>query len=428
MSIKIYKDAQANAIFLEDSNGAQFINAICAREVGGNVCILSKSRDIDLISNAPHTSFIDSNDVPYAGDVTAVVNTLNILFSDEGTTSTSIPVITSSLVINSVVGDVINYELLADFGVGYEWSNLPAGLTTVEGNNRKLIGGSGLTAATYTPTMRAINYNGEDVETLTIVVSAPAFSNTKSVAFEVNDYLDAAASTANPLYRASNGAGAADAWTIATYFKGGTSNNLEQTIVMFGGSSQSNDARVQLFWDNSNGDQHIRLRYGSNNNYLELNTPDLGVLPNVWTHIMVTYDGGTTGVASGSIADYYSRFTIFIDGVSVSLTTSHANYGNTAEVKADYFRVGRNGTAANTLRNDCRLDELSLWDTDQTANVADIHNAGVPHDLAILTTPPTHWWRFGDSDTYPTATDSIGSLDLTLTLMGPSSFVNDVPI
>ena len=323
---------------------------------------------------------------------------------------------------------MINYELTADFGVGFEWDGLPAGLTTVEGNTRKLIGGSALASGTYTPVMRAINYNGEDSETLTIVVASPPFSNTKSLIFQNNDYLSAVANTSNPLYRASNGAGAADAWTISAFFKGGTSNNKEQTILMFGGASQSNDARVQLFWDNSNGDQHICLQYGSDNNKLELRTPDLSALPNLWIHILVTYDGGTTGSSSGSLADYYSRFSIYIGGVNVSLTKSHANYGSTTEIKGDYFRVGRNGSSNDTLRNSCKLDELALWDTDQSANIAAIYNAGVPHDLAALASTPVHWWRFGDGDTYPVAQDGIGSLDLTLTNMTPSSFVNDVPI
>ena len=62
---------------------------------------------------------------------------------------------------------------MASRGVAYEWANLPTGITTVEGNVRKLIGGSSLSTGTYSPTMTAINYAGEDVETLTITVSDP---------------------------------------------------------------------------------------------------------------------------------------------------------------------------------------------------------------------------------------------------------------
>ncbi|NQY58192.1 MAG: LamG domain-containing protein [Ilumatobacteraceae bacterium] len=427
MSIKIFKDTEANAVFIEDNNGAQFLNSLQARVQSSAISILDLSRNIDLATSVPHTDFIDENDTVYAGDVTAVVNTLNSLFLSTGTPTSNVPVITSTLTVNSVEGDVINYEMIATFGVGYEWTNLPAGLTTVEGNIRKLIGGSSLAAGTYTPTMKAINYNGEDSETLTITIANPAFSNTKSVKFNNNDYCDAAASTANPLHRASNGAGSGDAWTIACWFKAGTNTNSEQTIVMFGGGTQGSEGRVQLWHDGSTNDEHLRLRIGTDNDYIELHTPDDGIVIGTWVHIVVTYDGGTTGDDQNDLSDYYGRFEIFLDGASVTLTNSNSNDGWAGSIVDDFFTVGRNGSSSNYLRNNANIDELALWASDQTANIAAIYNSGTPHDLSLLGTAPTHWWRMGDGDTFPTLTDSIGSLDLTMNSMTSADIVNDVP-
>ena len=63
-------------------------------------------------------------------------NELNSLFQESGTSTTNPPIITSATTINSVEGDTINYEMVSDYGVGYEWENLPSGLVTVEGNTR----------------------------------------------------------------------------------------------------------------------------------------------------------------------------------------------------------------------------------------------------------------------------------------------------
>ena len=421
--IKVYRDDRANAIFFEDANGAQFLNSLQAQEGSTTVSVHDLVRGIDIVSDRPFGDFVDENDDPYGTDAATTTNALNAIFGATG--GDAAPVITSPTSINALVGDIINYELIATGGVGYEWDSLPAGLTTVEGNVRKLIGS--LSAGTYTPTMRAINYFGTDTETLTITVSTPPFANTKSVEYQQNDYCQAAATTANPFYRASNGTGAADAWSVSFYFKPGTSNNSEQTIVMFGGASQANDARVQIFDNGSGGNHRLVLWYGSNNNYLRLTTA-AGTLPSAtWTHVLVTYDGGTTGSSSGSLPAYYGRFKIYLDGVLASTTNTNGNFGTTTSVNPDFFRLARNGSATNTLRAGARLDEVALWASDQSANVASIYNGGAPFDLSTLGTPPDHWWRMGDGDTFPALQDNVGALDFTMVNMTAASIINDVP-
>ncbi|NRA49475.1 MAG: hypothetical protein HRU12_10120 [Phaeodactylibacter sp.] len=427
MTVKLYKDSLANAIFIEDNNGAQFLNSLQAFVVDGNIDILDLAKTINLVSNTPHTDFRDVNDAPYTGDVNDVTNELNAVFQSAGTNTADIPVITSTTTINSVTGSVINYEMLANFGVGYEWDNLPTGLTTVEGNTRKLVGGSNLSAGIYTPTMRAVNYNGEDSQTLTITVANPPFANTKSIRFNNNDYCSASPSTVNPLYRPANGVGVSDAWTISLWFKAGTSGDSEQTLLMFGGSDQNNEGRVQLWYDGSNNDRHIRLRYGTNSNHLEFETPNNGIVQGTWNQLTITYDGGATGQSQGDLNDYYSRFSILINGVSQVLNKDHSNDGWSGSIKAEYFRLGRNGTSSNYMRNNCLVDEVALWASDEEANALAIYNSGVPFDLTTLGSSPTHWWRMGDGDTYPTLVDSVGNVDFTMNSMTVADIVNDVP-
>jgi len=165
----------------------------------------------------------------------------------------------------------------------------------------------------------------------------------------------------------------------------------------------------------------------TSNNYLEFETPNNGIVQGVWNNIILTYDGGTTGQSQAQLNDYYSRFDIFINGVSQALNKDHNNDGWSGSIKAEYFRIGRNGTSSNYLRNNCVVDEVAIWSSDQTANIADIYNGGVTHDLSSLTTAPDNWWRMGDGDTFPTISDNISTLDFTMFNMTVGDIVNDTP-
>ncbi len=427
MSLIIYKDSAANAIFIEDANGVQFLNSLHATVENGTCSVSDISRDIEIVSGLDYDEFIDNNGDTYGANSTEVCDALNAMFQAAGSTGNT-PVITSSTSINVTEGDTINYELLADYGVGYEWSNLPSGVTTVEGNVRKLIGGSGLAAGTYTPTVKAINYFGEDEETITITVASPAFSNTKSVKFDNLDYLSGSASGVDAvLGRAANGTGSSDAWTIAMWVKPiATQNN--QTFFYFGGDSNNNEGHIWIRYYGSTSLQSVRLEYGSDINHLRLLTPDLSFPLNTWTHLVISYDGGTTGSASGSVSDYYSRFKMYANGVLQTTNNTNQNSGWSGSIKDELLQVGKQGLATSYIRSGGRLDEIALWDSDQSSNVSDIYNSGVPSDLSLLTNAPSHWWRMGDGDTFPTLQDSAGSVSLTMNNMTVADIVTDVPV
>ena len=428
MSIKIYKDTAANSIFIEDANGAQFLNSLQATVPVDKVNIRDLARQIDIVSNADHTDFVDENDNPYTGTAIDVCNQLNAIFQSSGTSTGEPPEITSPLTINSVEGSTINYELTANYGVGYEWDfSSVTGITNVEGNIRKIIGGSSLATGTYNIPVKAINYNDEDSKTIVLTVSTPPFANTKSINFSNQDWLGGNASLlSNTLGRVSNGSGSSDAWSISMYFKGST-NSQGQVIFYFGDNDIANGGYIQLMQINSNGNKLLRLRYGSNNNNLKLQTSAGSITPNTWQHIMVTYDGGTTGSSSGSLNSYYSRFKIFIDGVLQTTNNTHQNYGYTGSVDADNLRVGR-FVSGNYMR-DCRVDELAIFDSDQSSNISSIYNGGSPFDLSTLTTEPKHWSRMGDGDTYPFLQDSGTEANLVWQMynMTAADIVNDTP-
>jgi len=432
MSITIYRDAAANAIFIEDANGVQFLNSLQSTVNNGFCSISDLARDLDIVTEISYTEFVDQNGNGYGTTAIEVCDALNALFSSSGTSGTELPNITSNLAINLVESETLNYELTADFGVGYEWdlSNV-AGVTTVDGNPRKLIGGSSLTVGTYNIPVKAINYNGEDSKTVVLTVSNPPFANTKSVKFEQNDWLGANASLLDSvLGRTGNGSGSGDAWSIAFWFKAGSSNNQAQTVFYFGSNDVTNGNHIKLTYNGDNTSRkQLILQYGSANNNLILKTPIGSVGSSAgWQHFLITYDGGTTGASSGSINDYYSRFKIFKDGVQLTTTNSNSNYGITTSLSGQNLRVGRYNSSG-YMRNSCKLDELAIWGSDQSANVSDIYNSGTPFDLSALSSAPIHWCRMGDGDTYPFLQDNGSAANCVFQMynMTSADIVSDTP-
>jgi len=427
--IKLFRDDEAKSIFIEDNNGAQFPNSLQATKNSDNtIAITDLARDIEIVSSAPYTEFVNQNSVAYGTDPDTTVNALNAEFSASGTSTGEIPSITSSLAVNLVEGETLNYELTADYGVGYEWdlSNV-SGITTVDGNNRKIIGGSSLAAGTYNIPVKAINYNGEDSKNILLTVSTPPFANTKSVKFSNQDWAGANANLLEPvLGRSGNGSGSSDAWTISLYYKA-SSDNQGQVIFYYGNNDITNNGYIELRQINSSGGKLLRLRYGSNNNNLRLQTAAGSLTPGSWHHILISYDGGTTGSSSGNLSDYYSRFTIKIDNVTQATNNSHSNYGWSGSIVGQNARLSR-FVSGNSLRN-ANIDEFALWDSDQSANSSAIYNSGIPFDLSTLLAKPKHWWRMGDGDTYPFLQDSGTEANCIFVMnnMTAADIVSDTP-
>lgn len=426
MSFRIYRNDDAFCIFVENATGPQFFESIQATINDGDsgVSIRDLVRDRDIITNLPHDEFLKADESQWGADAQTACDNMNAAFAVSGTATNQLPNITSATTINLTEGESLNYELTADRGVGFEFDGLPTGITTVEGNARKLIGGTQLTTAgsPYTFTARAINYNGQDEETITLNVSTPPFANTRSTRFQDYDFLSGTASSAHPLERTSS---SGDPWSVGFWVKLGTANSSSQDFLFYGDASdQTNQPYVRV--RASGNPSKLTVRWGSTSNFVQVATPTGALSFGSWQHVLITYDGGTTGASSGSVSAYYGRFAIYIDGVLQTVTGSHSNYGDTRALTGSDFRIGYNGTGRG-IRGGTLVDELAIWPTDETANVATIYNSGTPFDLTTLSSSPTHYYRMGDGDTFPTISDNAGSNDLTMNNMTSSDFVNDVP-
>ena len=150
-------------------------------------------------------------------------------------------------------------------------------------------------------------------------------------------------------------------------------------------------------------------------------------------HILVTYDGGTTGTNSSEMSDYYSRFKIYIDGDLQSTSNTHSNYGYSNSIVGQNYRFGR--FSSGNYARDILLNQLAIWDSDQSSNAAALYNSGNTQDLSILSpgvagldsnyVDPDHYYEIETS--VSTIQDLVGTAHFVGYNFISSDLVDDAP-
>ena len=134
-----------------------------------------------------------------------------------------------------------------------------------------------------------------------------------------------------------------------------------------------------------------------------------GLSTSTWHHIVATYNQSANEL-------YLYRNTV---QSSVGTRNPHAvEDGSTGSVT-----IGATLDANNDF--DGYINNVALFNKVlSTGEVSTIYNSGCPADLRGFS-GITNWWRLGDGDTYPTAQDTIGSDDGTMTNMSPGDIVEE---
>lgn len=157
--------------------------------------------------------------------------------------------------------------------------------------------------------------------------------------------------------------------------------------------STSGSTGQRLFWEVSSD----KLRVIWNGVIIMTSTTPL--LSNTWQHVML--------IRTGSVGNWLVD--LYIDGVLTdSATTTQSPNGVVSNVEIGIFSI-----LPSLAAMDGKIDEVSVWDSDKTSNVASIYNGGTPNDLTALS--PRSWWRMGDGD-------SFNGSDWTLIDNGSNSF------
>ena len=113
-----------------------------------------------------------------------------------------------------------------------------------------------------------------------------------------------------------------------------------------------------------------------------------------WHNVIITYTGSTLA--------------LYIDGSNITLPSQPSAYATT-----DGFKIGGWSQAGNRLF-DGKMSNVVVWNTDQSANLANIYNNGSPQTSYTVT--PQNWWKLNSDSVYtpsvskyPTALDFVAS-------------------
>lgn len=167
--------------------------------------------------------------------------------------------------------------------------------------------------------------------------------------------------------------------TLSAWVK--TSNNSQiQTII--GKDGVSTGTRSYLLNLATTGEARFFVfKSGSNTSVFSTSQINDGL----WHHVLCVNDG--------------ADLKMYIDG---TLENTTVGGGGTMLNGTSYFAIGRR--EANTPSNynflDGNIDEVAVWNSDQSSNINSIYSSSGALDLSSLN--PLSWWRMGDGDSFST--------------------------
>ena len=327
-------------------------------------------------------------------------------------------------------GDVLNFQIISSDNIVNQFVEVDAPTWMIMNQASGVLSGTapayvGSSADTIVVNCKAGNAIGGHVDfTVTVTIAEIAYTNSKSLNFDgSNEWLQGNPTSINALERATNGDG--NAWTISMWVKPDTTNTGNQTLLVYGAGDDYNGGAITL---KQSGGTTLVLNYGTVYDNIILVAAN-SFVNNTWQHVMITFDGGTTGVDVNQSGAYYGRFNIYVDGVAkfkIGVATNGGYDGviSGANPSDNIFRIGRASNVHNNYYGGI-INQIAIWNSDQTSNLATIYNSGATQDLSQLTTAPAHYYEIETSVT--TITDIEGSADLTGYNFISSDLVSDVP-
>ena len=326
-------------------------------------------------------------------------------------------------------GEVLNFQIVSSDNIVNQFAELDAPSWMTLNQNSGVLSGTapaylGTAADTIVVNCKAGNAIGGTIEfTVTVTVAQVAYTNSKSLNLNgSSNWLQGNPVNLTALERATNGDG--NAWTISMWVKP-NNNTSNQTLLVYGAGDDYNGGAITV---KQSGGTSLVLNYGTVYNNIILVAGN-SFVANTWQHVLITFDGGTTGVDSNLSTDYYSRFNIYIDGVLKTPVGVASNNGYDGAISGanpsdNIFRIGRASNVHNNYFGGI-INQVAIWDTDQTANVSTIYNSGATQNLSSLTTAPAHYYEIETSVT--TITDIEGSANLTGYNFSNTDLVTDTP-
>ena len=327
--------------------------------------------------------------------------------------------------------EVLNFQIVSSDNIVNQFVELDAPSWMSINQNSGVLSGTapaflGTAADTIVVNCKAGNAVGGTVDftvTVTVAEVAATYTNTKSLSLDGStNWLQGNPVNMTALERASNGDG--NSWTISMWVKP-NSATATQTLMVYGAGDDYNYGAITL---KQSGGTSLVLNYGTVYDNIILVCGN-ALTANTWQHVVVTFNGGYTGSIPADASVYYSKFDIYVDNVLQTPIGVASNGGYSGVISGsdpsnNIFRIGRASSVHNNYFGGI-INQVAIWDTDQTANLATIYNSGAAQDLSLLTVAPAHYYEIEASVT--TIADIEGSAPLTGYNFVTADLVTDAP-
>lgn len=208
----------------------------------------------------------------------------------------------------------------------------------------------------------------------------PSFTNTYSLDFDgMDDKIELGTQSFG-----ITGAISVSAWVkIPTTNTGGGGTNIQEFVCE--DRTSGTNRNWALNWRGGGLNRITGLIFDSGGSVVAATTNAIVPNDNQWHHIMFTYTGDTTT----------DGLKLFVDGIQRAQGTS-ANGGTRSTTSVVPTIGGLSQTI--TWMFEGNIDEVAIFNTDQSLNISTIYNDGIPKDLTPLS--PLHWYRMGEKATY----------------------------
>lgn len=119
-------------------------------------------------------------------------------------------------------------------------------------------------------------------------------------------------------------------------------------------------------------------------------------------NIYYYYSGGAgwvySGISSGMSDDAWTHIVLARTGSSLK-TYVAGSLLNTTSLSNNISFSASSLKTNNSYRSASYLDEVAVWSSDQSANIAEMRSAAnKPKNLNAMSTKPLYWWRMGDDN------------------------------
>ena len=185
----------------------------------------------------------------------------------------------------------------------------------------------------------------------------------------------------NPFNSNTTLLGGTTSFTISAWFKQRVGNVLNSILGNYAGGFN-----VRSFWlFTFESNQIIFRSRDTNNNEVQISTPNNVVTAGSWQHISVTYDASDLKIFLNGV----EKNTLSVSGITINTSLYSDTIGSDDQFGGNFF--------------DGELSNVAVW-RNSVINPVTLYNNGKPANLNNLSTKPSYWFQLGSNSSFDSNT------------------------